>query len=96
MRNKRLSQMHAPHMGLRVLQAVIHYLHDYIPFGHSKEVITTITLEASTRDVKRELSRFPNKMTPTDNRRLLLHHSHMSSCIHKSERWREARVKKLE
>lgn len=63
----RHSQMHTPHMGLRVLQAVIHYLHDYIPFGHTKEVITTITLEASARDVKRELSRFSNKMTPTDN-----------------------------
>lgn len=64
---KLLSQMHTPHTGLRVLQAVIHYLHDYIPFGQTKEVITTITSEASTRDVKRELSRFSNKMTPSDN-----------------------------
>lgn len=59
--------MHTPHTGLRVLQAVIHYLHDYIPFGRTKEVIATIASEASAGDVKRELSRFSNEMTPADN-----------------------------
>lgn len=58
-----------PRTGLRVLQAVIHYLHDCIPFGRTKEVIATIPSEASARDVERDLSRSSNKMTPADNPR---------------------------
>ena len=61
-----VSHAHTTH-GLEGFRAVIYYLHDYIPFGQTKDVISPITSEANARDAKRELNRFSNKMTPADN-----------------------------
>lgn len=52
--------------GSRVLEAVIHYPHDCIP-GLDKRSYRHHHSEASSIEVKRDSSRFSNKMPPPDN-----------------------------